>query len=128
MNHSVLILTGRAFQIFGPSNLRLLVTHVTLFLLGIFKFNLHRSQVTWFLSFFSNISSMKLGFKSLSVWYILVQRNLSRRMIILYLPDFFNNCSYELTQSFSENLGARLCKLSVLSSYFSCESIHISRQ
>ena len=55
MNHSVLILTGRAFQIFDPSNLRLLVTNVTLFLLGIFKFNLYQLQVTRFLSFFSNI-------------------------------------------------------------------------
>ena len=49
-------------------------------------------------------------------------------MIIFHLPDFFNNSLYELTQSFSNNLGARLCKLSILSSYFSCESIHISRQ
>ena len=35
---AVLILKGRAFQILGPWDLRLLVPNVTWFVLGIFKF------------------------------------------------------------------------------------------
>ena len=99
---AVLILTGRVFQIFGLQNLRLLGTNATWFLLEILKFNLHMSQVTRFLSFFSNISFMKLGFKSLSVLYISIQRHLSQRMFILHLPDFSNSCSYDCSAKTSE--------------------------
>ena len=77
---AVLILTGRAFQIFVPWNLRLVVPKVTWFLLGIFKFILYLSRVTRFWPIFSSISFMKLGFKSLSILFISIQRNLSRRM------------------------------------------------
>ena len=94
---AVLILTGRVFQIFGPQNSKLLAPKVNWFLLGIFKFNLYLSRVTRFFSLFSNVSFMKLGFKSLSVLYISTQRHLSRRIFILHLPDFSNSCSYELT-------------------------------
>ena len=41
---AVLILKGRAFQILGPQDLRLLVPNVTWFVLGIFKFNLYLSR------------------------------------------------------------------------------------
>ena len=40
---AVFILTGRAFQIFDPQNLRLLLPNVTWFLLGILKFNSYLS-------------------------------------------------------------------------------------
>ena len=102
---AVLILTGRVFQIFVPWNLRLLASNVTWFLQGIFKFNLY-----------------------LYLIYISIQRHLSRHMFILHLSDFCNSCSYELTQSFSKNLRAHLCKLSILSSDFFIESIHTSGQ
>ena len=93
----ILILTGRAFQISGQQNLRFIVPNVTWFLLGIFNFNLYLSLVTRISFLISNISFMKLGFKLLSVLCVSMQWSLIRRMFILHLPDFSNNCSYELT-------------------------------
>ena len=108
MFSAVLILKGRAFQILGPQDLRLLVPNVTWFVLGIFKFNLYLSRTTRLFFFTSKILIMKSGFKLLLVLYISIHKNLIRRKFMLHFPDFSSSCSYEFSQSFRRNLRASL--------------------